>query len=215
MSLVHLPALLWQRLVTILLVVAFMSVQASARGFQVAQSFPGGVAGDFNGDGKQDIAFASSNGVSVQFGNGDGTFQAAVNSAPGWSPAASGDFNNDGKLDLVAWNGTGLAILLGNGDGTFQTPALSYGAVAGQIAIGDFNGDGKLDVVTSGGSVFLGNGNGTLQPISTLFSPVGTGIAVGDFNGDGKADLVVPDPDPRRTRCFRRWNSAGRLDQGG
>ena len=37
--------------------------------------------GDFNGDGKPDLAVANdgSNNVSVLLGNGDGTFQTAVN----------------------------------------------------------------------------------------------------------------------------------------
>ena len=41
--------------------------------------------GDFNGDGKADLAVANclSNNVSVLLGNGDGTFQAAVNYGAG------------------------------------------------------------------------------------------------------------------------------------
>src|SRR5712691_8484632 len=86
---------------------------------------PAGVAvGDFNGDGKPDLAVANvnDNTLSVLLGNGDGTFQPAqtfsgVGSHP-YFPAV-GDFNRDGKLDLAITNhlGNTVSVLLGNGDG--------------------------------------------------------------------------------------------------
>jgi VCBS repeat protein len=103
--------------------------------------------GDFNGDGKPDLAVTGENSsdVSILLGNGDGTFQAPVSYAAGTTPlfVAVGDFNGDGKPDLVVANleSNQVSILLGDGGGTFQSPA-SY-AVEGQpvsIAIGDFNG---------------------------------------------------------------------------
>src|SRR3989442_4227839 len=83
--------------------------------FQTAPKFDTGpnpvfvAAGDFNGDGKPDLAVANAgtNNVSVLLGKGDGTFHTAVNYAAGAQPrsVAVADFNGDGKADLV---GTGL-----------------------------------------------------------------------------------------------------------
>jgi large repetitive protein len=87
-------------------------------------------------------------------GNGDGTFQAAVNYAVGsWpSSVAVGDFKGDGKLDLAVTNSgsNNVSVLLGNGDGTFGA-TVNYGAGSGpaSLAVGDFNGDGKPDLARS------------------------------------------------------------------
>ena len=143
----------------------------AARAFEMGWN-PGPVAvGDFNGDGKLDVVTASGAGsfLSVALGNGDGTFQPAVQyTLPSWaSSIAVGDFNGDGKLDVAVLVATSVAVLLGNGDGTFQT-AVSYGGGGSSVAVGDFNGDGKLDLVVTNYncpcvSVLLGNGNGTFQ----------------------------------------------------
>ena len=88
------------------------------------------VTGDFNGDGRTDLAVANYgtypnyDTVSVLLGNGDGTFQKQVTYAVGNEPRAivAGDFNGDGRTDLAVANygSNDVSILLGNGDGTFQ-----------------------------------------------------------------------------------------------
>src|SRR5208283_4389884 len=100
---------------------------------------------DVNGDGKPDLLVADEyaignccgGAVGVLLGNGDGTFQTAVNYSSGGYAAASiavADVNGDGKPDLLAanqcatssnCNNGSVAVLLGNGDGTFQA-AVSY-----------------------------------------------------------------------------------------
>jgi hypothetical protein len=104
---------------------------AAAVDLQVGSN-PWSVAiGDFNGNGKADLAVANkgSGNVSILLGNGNGTFQATVNYSVGASPTsvAVGDFNGDGKADLAVANSGSMnvSILLGNGDGTFQT-AVNY-----------------------------------------------------------------------------------------
>src|SRR6266568_5003454 len=85
--------------------------------------------GDFNGDGKLDLAVTNygDNSVSVLLGNGDGTFQAARTFPVGIHPGlvAVGDFNGDGKPDLAVSSvgDNTVSVFLGNGDGTFL-PAL-------------------------------------------------------------------------------------------
>jgi hypothetical protein len=146
--------------------------------------------GDFNGDGKLDVAVTNGgdNTVSILLGAGDGTFQPAGTFATGLYPGAvaAGDFNKDGKLDLAVANiscpltgggcqSASVSILLGNGDGTFQAQTkVATGFTPNDIVVGDFNGDGALDFAVvddastgsfTGGAVtvFLGNGDGTFK----------------------------------------------------
>ncbi len=176
---------------------------------------PEGVAvGDFNKDGKLDVAVGnifggtgSTGTISVLFGNGDGTAQAAVNYAAGTPQGLSAvDLNSDGNLDLItaSTNTDKATVLLGNANGTFNA-AVGYtvGTHPVGVAVADYNNDGKLDLVTAnldgaGLSILLGNGEGTFQAatnISTAPSLNRPGsITAGDLNADGKIDLVVPSP---------------------
>jgi hypothetical protein len=142
--------------------------------------------GDFDGDGKLDMAVALEfDAISIFLGNGDGTFRPPVNypvSGPYW--AAVGDFNGDGKLDLVAATNfvnnsqaSGVSVLLGNGDGTFQ-PATSYvtGIDSAFVVVGDFNNDRQQDLADLDRSfadvtVLLNTGVVSFSPTTPLTFP--------------------------------------------
>jgi hypothetical protein len=117
--------------------------------------------GDFNNDGKSDLAVCdyTNSSVSVLLGNGDGTFQTAVEygAGPDVGSVGVGDFNGDGRLDLAISNYTNgsVSVLLGKGDGTFQA-AVEYraGPNAGSVAVADFNLDSKLDLAISNLGVY-------------------------------------------------------------
>jgi hypothetical protein len=103
-------------LLTVCLAVLYMALpawRAQAQQFlpHVDYAVPTGpqfvAIGDFNGDGKLDLAVVGVfENVSILMGNGDGTFQPYVNYIAGSVPRciAAGDFNGDGKLDLVISN---------------------------------------------------------------------------------------------------------------
>jgi hypothetical protein len=164
----------------------------------------GVVTGDFNGDGKLDLA-VTNNGddtVSILLGNGNGTFGAKTDFNTGDGPrgVVAADFNRDGVLDLAIADQTDgkIVILLGNGDGTFG-PKDDFGVhdAPVSIAVGDFDEDGILDlaVANSGSgdvSVLLGKENGTFGAKTDF--PVGnapSAVVAGDWDGDGNLDLAV------------------------
>jgi hypothetical protein len=195
--------------------------------FQTAVTYGSGgraplsvVVADVNGDGKPDLVVANSCAstcatglIAVLFGNGDGTFQAAVTYDSGGVSAQSvavADVNRDGKLDVVVANQTSntVGVLLGNGDGTFQ-PAVAYGSGSNSftwsVVVADVNADGNPDLVVADEcdnyptcthgtvGVLLGNGNGTFQAAVVYFSggSEANSVAVSDVNGDGRLDLIV------------------------
>ena len=144
--------------------------------------------GDFNADGKADLAVLSTltnptnpsdtqGIISILLGNGDGTFGSpAVTALDGTGPSfiLPADFRNDGTEDLAVVNvvSGSVTILLGNGNGTFQSP-VDYPTVADPagFAIADLNGDGYPDLAIpgqdSGGngvvSVLLGSKTGVFS----------------------------------------------------
>jgi len=194
--------------------------------FRSVQNYPVGTnpaavaVGDFNHDGKRDLAVinygdptaANNGGVSILFGNGDGTFQAAKNVAIGKNckSIVAGDFNGDGDDDLAlvrpgdaTVNDDGdVTIFLGNGDGTFRqgqvlTPGKNPSIFRGAIIALDLNGDQRIDLVVANAgdqtfSVLLGNGDGTFQsPVAYNVASSPSSVLAVDLAGNGEKDLAV------------------------
>lgn len=177
-------------------------------------------AGDFDEDGRLDLAVTDngSAGVSVLLGNGsgpvgDGTFAAPASYAAGAGPwgLATGDFDEDGILDLAVANADdhSLSVLLGNGsggtgDGTFAPP-VTYSftkpaLVPRNLVVADSDGDGIADLLMACQEV---DAHGSTMGGVALLRGGGTGGAGdGTFgspilyrSGDAPEAVVVSDFD--------------------
>jgi hypothetical protein len=165
-----------------------------------------GVKGDFNGDGKGDLAVNNANGISILLGTGKYAtpFTAGTNIAlAGADCMVTADVNGDGKLDLlVPVNGT-VVTYLGNGDGTFQAPT---DIVANPpedgfsgIAAGDINNDGWRDLILTSNvfpvdanvTVLLNNHKGGFTQVPATFGALTSQPILADLNGDGDLDLIL------------------------
>lgn len=213
------PSHLSHMIITVTLLIGFMSLNASA-GYAdgcTAANYKGGrnlligqlpfalVSGDFNNDGKSDVAVADyyGNSVRIAFGDGAGAFSPVGNYLSGTRPTAIavGDLNNDGKLDVVVSNSfsNNISVLINDGSGNFVITNYDAGVSPGEIALADINDDGKLDVEVlnpAGGTIVVlpNDGAGGLLPMSFI-SVGGTSnprdLVGADFNHDGKADLAT------------------------
>jgi hypothetical protein len=167
------------------------------------------ISADFNGDGKVDLATASSGSgnISILTGDGSGNFSLLNNYSAGSGPYSLcvGDFNGDSKVDLAVanHNSNNVSFMAGNGAGGFGVVVnFTVGTGPSSIVSADFNGDGLNDLVTANFtsnniSVLLGNGAGSFASATNFsignISPLPNPHAVicGDFNADGKADLAT------------------------
>ena len=160
-------------------------------------------AGDLDGDGKVDLALASSpNNVSLLRGNGDGTFGVNRAVAPDgvnadFKKVALAEMTGDSHLDLVLAGSANVRVAKGNGSGAFSFVGQS-GAPAVDIAVADLDGDGDRDIASVSGTAFTNlaisynPGNGAIAT-GAIYTVGGIAIAVaaGDVNHDGYPDLVV------------------------
>jgi hypothetical protein len=203
--------------------------------FQPALTFYSGdrspravAVGDVNGDALPDLAVAnrcamlapgcSSTGtLGVLLGNGDGTFQPAVNYASGGDGPISvtfADLDGDHAPDLVVANACSLtdcshgvlSVLMNNGNGTFGDAASYDSAGLGTRAVvaADVNGDGRLDLLAASLCPSGGCSEGALSALiarpDATFAPAivfptgaygGQSVSAADLNRDGATDVVV------------------------
>jgi hypothetical protein len=122
------------------------------------------VTGDFNHDGKPDVAIVRLDGtIDVILSPGPGiASQTPIVSNPG-NPrgldivdVVVADMNGDGIPDLVGQDNANsqIVVWISNGDGTFSAPHTYLSkysdatAVINSMLVGDFNHDGTMDVAT-------------------------------------------------------------------
>ena len=180
------------------------------------------ITGDFNEDGKVDIA-AAHNGsgqplhLYIYLGNGDGTFtrfQKYPTQFASPTEVIVADVNNDRHLDIsYSLSGPDCGVVfLGNGDGTFNDPTLiakfdstnANGNSQG-FSLADINADGNLDWIGAQDFldsivVRLGDGTGRFVPGTSLYLPHVWDIETADINGDGTIDIIASNLDS--VACF-------------
>lgn len=170
--------------------------------------------GDFDQDGKLDIASVSLNGppnnqtfdIALMRGQGNGLFDAAtgIDTTDGLNRIIVGKFNNDNDPDLaVSLSASGqILVFFGAAGLTFTPSVLNPISLSGSsnsfgIASADFNGDTHNDLAVAdlaGNQVelFTGADNGTFTGPTTISVPgAPIDIGTGDFNGDSDPDLAV------------------------
>ena len=160
-------------------------------------------AGDWNGDGYQDVIVRRTKKVYLLRGTKTGQLASRVSMGFGGgirTMTGIGDANGDGRPDLAVITETGnLWLYYGDGrTGRKSKTKISSGWADHDWlrAPGDFDRDGRVDLITELGDRVLlhrGTKSGFAAPVTlaSRWSGVSTITSVGDVTGDGKADVLA------------------------
>ena len=173
------------------------SFQSDAWGFWGDGVWENIVVGDFNGDGRADIAGRMNNRwyVGLNSGNSFVTTYWGLWGAGNWTDVMVGDFTGNGKDDIAARLDNRWYIATSTGT-SFTT---SYWGLWGSgdwtdVMVGDFNGNGRSDIAGRlDNRWYVATSLGT-SIHTTYWGIWGAGnwtdVMVGDFNGNGRDDIV-------------------------
>ena len=186
-------------------------------GIQLTGSGLGCAAGDFDNDGKTDLAVCLSDGVKLFHNKGDGKFEdvtqaVGIRRDRGCVGVTFVDYDHDGDLDLYITTAPDAAVpgapphnilWRNNGNSTFTDvsaeTALGFAATGAGVVTTDFNNDRAVDFVIAGGpagaSIYLNPREGKFTPLGGIdFNkeklPPAVGVVAFDFDKDGWMDLA-------------------------
>ncbi|MEV7008792.1 GH25 family lysozyme [Streptosporangium sp. NPDC051022] len=165
--------------------------------------------GDFDGDGKKDIAGIAGDGLWIHRNTSTpGNFSTSgVFISNGWrtvSKFMAGDFDNDGKDDILGFNGGDeLMIWRSTSDATsfsfqaYKSLGGGWSSFDKLMPLADYDGDGKKDIAgLAGDGLWIHRNTSTPGNFSTSGVFISNGWRTvskfinTDFDGDGKADII-------------------------
>lgn len=195
-------------------------------GYQIIDNIANGYSiaavGDFNNDGKADLAWTSAARdiyIWTSTGGGYNSALVSVGYPAGWSLIGAGDVTGDGKADLLFQNPSTHQFSYWAMNGAVRTGYQTIDDIAAGYsvaAVGDFNGDGKADLAWTSAArdVYIWTSNGTTfsSSLVSVAYPAGWSlVGSGDVNGEGRADLLFNNPS---THQFAYWTMNGAVRTG-
>ena len=179
------------------------------------------VAGDYDGDGKTDIAlFRSSTGEWYIFKSSTRTAAPVVRWGGVGDVPVAGDYDRDGKTDIAVFRpSTGDWYILNSRTWT-AAPVVRWGGVGDVPVVGDYDSDGKSDIAVfrpgTGDWYILNSSTRTAAPV-VRWGGVNDIPVARDYDGDGKTDIAVFRPSTGAWYIFNlsTWTAAPVVRWGG
>lgn len=173
------------------------------RGFAAPEATLAVAVGDFDTDGRLDLAFAANFGLTIWKGDGTGTFRLTQSHVLDAFPVAmaAADLNRDGTLDLALadYRNGDVILLAGDAQGAFQQRgSVPIGQSPIFVAAAHLDADTNLDLVVvdydgDALSVQRGSGDGMTFAAAGTYGLFGApdAAALADFDLDGDLDVAV------------------------